>query len=72
MPGGTQCWPPWPAEATPSQSTTTEAVPSPSATTPAVLSTGGVPCTVENIDQLFQTQTQAPAIKPIPEAERHY
>jgi hypothetical protein len=61
-------------EATPSQGATTEAVTSPSAsptaTNPAALATGGVPCTVDNIDQLFQTQ--APAIKPIPEAEQHY
>jgi hypothetical protein len=66
-------------EATPSRSGTTEAVPSPSASpssasptapAPAVLSTGGVPCTAANIDQLFQTQ--APARKPIPAAEQHY
>ncbi|MDR6417264.1 hypothetical protein [Pseudarthrobacter sulfonivorans] len=72
-PAGTSEATPTPT-ATPTLTATTEAsptpAPSPSATGPAVPSTGGVPCTVANIDQLMQTQ--APAIKPIPETEQHY
>ena len=60
------------SEATPAPTQTEATTPtaSPSATVPAVPSTGGVPCTVANIDQLLQTQ--APAIKPIPVSEQHY
>ncbi len=62
------------SEATPAPTATAEAkptpTPSPSATGPAVPSTAGVPCTVANIDQLMQTQ--APAVRPIPEKEQHY
>jgi hypothetical protein len=62
-------------EATPAPTaTTTEAAPapspSPSATTPAVLTTGGVPCTVANIDQLMNTPARA--IEPIAETDQHY
>lgn len=62
------------SEATPAPTATAEAkptpTPSPSATGPAGPSTAGVPCTVANIDQLMQTQ--APAVRPIPEKEQHY
>lgn len=62
------------SEATPAPSPTTEAPPapspSPSDTATTALTTGGVPCTVANIDQLMNTQVRA--IKPIPEAEQHY
>jgi hypothetical protein len=62
-------------EATPAPSgTITEPAPAPSdspaATTPAVLTTGGVPCTVANIDQLVNTPARA--IEPIAEAQQHY
>ena len=62
-------------EATPAPSgTITDPAPtptdSPSATTPAVLTTGGVPCTVANIDQLMNTPARA--IEPIAETEQHY
>lgn len=43
---------------------------SPSATAPAVLTTGGIPCTVANIEQ--QMNTPARAIDPIPGTEQHY
>jgi hypothetical protein len=61
------------ATATPSTNTTGP-VPSPSAspsaTTPGVLTTGGVACTVANIDQPMNTPARA--IEPIPETEQHY
>lgn len=61
-------------EATPAPTTTTVAPPepsaSPSATAPAVLTTGGIPCTVANIDQ--PTNTPGRAIEPIAETEQGY
>ena len=61
-------------EATPAPSTTSAAPPapstSPSATAPATLATGGIPCTVANIDQ--PTNTPARAIEPIAETEQGY
>jgi hypothetical protein len=60
--------------ATPAPSLTTEATPAPStsppATAPTVLSTGGIPCTVANIDQ--PANTPARAIEPIAEMEQGY
>ena len=61
-------------EATPAPSNTTVAPPAPSpsqsATAPAILTTGGIPCTVANIDQ--PSNTPGRAIEPIAEPEQGY
>lgn len=63
------------SEGTPAPSATpTEARPTPSvnpsATTAAGLATGGIPCTVANIDQPMNTPART--IAPIPETEQRY
>jgi hypothetical protein len=78
LPGPAQSGAPTPAASagpTPSSSDTptassAPATPAPAPTAAAALSTGGVACTMANVDQQFNDQVRA--IKAVPAAERHY
>ncbi|WP_346959113.1 hypothetical protein [uncultured Arthrobacter sp.] len=61
---------PSPSPASPSAPATATAAPSPSGTAAGALSTGGVACTLSNIDQQRNDQTRA--IEAIPAAEQAY